>query len=311
LIFIAGILLLGIVGIVLIGSYLEYKQASPTMATIDATSFPVQNPPPMPTSSPDIVSSPTVFFTASPFFAATAAFTDTPSGPKPGEEIINPKDGASIVYIPSGPFLMGLSDSQIGSLVQISAACTADQFESSGPQREEQTTGYWIYKTEVTNIMYRRCVAYGNCPPLHTVVEAGDDERPATYTNWQAAQSYCNWAGARLPTEQEWEKAARGTDGRLFPWGNEPPSPELANLVRYKGNTIRVGSYVRGASPYGVLDMAGNVREWLQDSITTGVTRGGSFGMEACFGTSGYRNLWKQSQGDYKTGFRCVLDQIP
>lgn len=311
LIFIAGILLLGIVGVVLIGSYLEYKQASPPMATMDATSSPAQNPLPMPTASSVILSSPTAFFTASPSFTPTVAFTSTPAGPNPGDEGINPKDGASIVYVPPGPFLMGLSDLQIEALIQISAACTADQFESSGPQREEQTAGYWIYKTEVTNIMYRRCVGYGGCPPLHTVVEAGDDERPVAYANWQAAQSYCIWAGARLPAEQEWEKAARGTDGRLFPWGNEPPSPQLANLVRYVSNSIRVGSYGMGASPYGALDMSGNLREWVQDSIITGVARGGSFGMEACFGSSGYRNPWKQSRGDYKTGFRCVLDQIP
>ena len=311
LISIAGIGLLGILAVVLAGIYLEYKQASLPVPAVDASSTPVQSPLSSATSSPVILSSPTVFFTETPTLTATAVLTSTPAGPKPGEAGINSKDGAPLVYVPPGPFLMGLSDSQIESLTRINPACTADQFEASGPQREEQTAGYWIYQTEVTNILYRRCVNYGFCPPLHTIVEAGDDERPVAFADWQAAQSYCNWAGARLPTEQEWEKAARGSDGRLFPWGDEPPSLELANLVRYIGKSMRVGSYLSGASPYGALDMAGNVREWLQDSITTGITRGGSFGMEACFGSSGYRNAWKQSQGDYKTGFRCVLDQIP
>lgn len=85
---------------------------------------------------------------------------------------------------------------------------------------------------------------------------------PVTHVSWQDALAFCRWAGVRLPTEVEWEKAARGTDGRLFPWGNEPPNAQRCNFAFALGDTTPVGSYPLSASPYGLLDMAGNVREW-------------------------------------------------
>ena len=87
-------------------------------------------------------------------------------------------------------------------------------------------------------------------------------DHPVTCVSWHDAMAFCNWAGVRLPTEAEWEKAARGTDGRIWPWGNQKPNKELCNFNMDVGDTTAVGSYPKGASPYGVLDAAGNVWEW-------------------------------------------------
>jgi serine/threonine-protein kinase len=163
------------------------------------------------------------------------------------------------VYVPAGEFTMGASSGS--PAVQPVHKVTLDAF--------------WIDQTEVTNAMYALCVTAGACQlpsSKNSNTRAsyyGDvqfDNYPVIYVNWTKAQAYCSWAGRRLPTEAEWEKAARGTDGRTYPWGESAPDATLLNFNNpSKGDTTEVGKYPSGASPYGALDMAGNVSEWVND----------------------------------------------
>jgi len=167
---------------------------------------------------------------------------------------------AGPVLVPAGEFLMGSTDAGSGEK----------------PQHKVYLDAYLIDRTEVTNAMYARCVAAGACKPPSSLSSSerssyyGNsrfDLYPVIYVSWDDARSYCQWAGGRLPTEAEWEKAARGTDGRIYPWGNEGPTCDRVNYDGGKcvGDTAPVGAYPQGASPYGALDMAGNVWEWVAD----------------------------------------------
>ena len=135
--------------------------------------------------------------------------------------------------------------------------------------------GYWIDKTEITNEMYRNCWWNGPClrperadSNTHFKYFFYDEfaNYPVVDLRWSSAETYCSWAGRRMPSEAEWEKAARGTDGRAYPWGNENPKDSLLNFNHpLGGDTSLVGYYLSGASPYGALDMAGNLTEWVAD----------------------------------------------
>ena len=166
---------------------------------------------------------------------------------------INPADNASYIYVPAGEFLMGSADGQGES--------------NEHPQHTVHLDGYWIMQTEVTNAQYARCVAAGVCSASATVYWQDETlaKLPVTGVDWSQAQAYARWVGGRLPTEAEWEKAARGTDGRIYPWGNGPAEPDRTNCCNFAGGAEPVGSYGAGASPYRVLDMAGNVWEWVND----------------------------------------------
>ena len=139
------------------------------------------------------------------------------------------------------------------------------------PLHKVYLDAYWIDKTEVTNAAYLKCMTANVCtPPARSTYysQAVYAEHPILGVSWDQANAYCEWAGRRLPSEAEWEKAARGTDKRIYPWGNEDPTAELVNFSQNIGETTTVGSYPNGASPYGVLDMAGNVWEWTLDGYT-------------------------------------------
>lgn len=167
----------------------------------------------------------------------------------------SPVDGMAQVYVPEGEFLMGKG------LVRKNA---------DSPQHIVYLDSFWMDKYEVSNALYIKCIQAGGCAELvsdNTNYQSWIyRNHPVTYVTWDQANVYCQWAGRRLPTEAEWEKAARGTDGRPYPWGKEAPNARLAN---FSGSLIHelvsIYRYPLGASPYGALNMSGNAREWVAD----------------------------------------------
>ena len=171
------------------------------------------------------------------------------------------RDPVPMVVVPTGPFLMGSRE--------------GEGRDDERPQRTVHVDAFSIDSLEVTNARFLIFVeATGHRRPLNPYGDGmltsakGIEHLPVVQVNWHDAGDYCQWAGKRLPTEAEWEKAARGTDGRLYPWGSEPPTSEQAVYEREweDGKALRaVGTMPGGRSAFGVHDMAGNAREWVQD----------------------------------------------
>lgn len=169
------------------------------------------------------------------------------------------------VAIPAGGFQMGSSESQIAYAQTQCREHNEQNCEFASlnetPAQTVEVGAFEIGRYEVTNRQYQQCAKAGACAGASTV-GADMDLHPVFNVTWYDAQDYCNWIGGRLPTEAEWEKAARGTDGNIFPWGDNAPTDELLNYRFNNGRTTPVGQYPGGASPYGLFDMAGNVQEW-------------------------------------------------
>ena len=161
--------------------------------------------------------------------------------------------GSDMVLVPGGAFFMGCN-------AALDMACSADEM----PAHMVTVSAFQIEITEVTNAAYGECVAAHACTPSNG---AGNTlpTYPVVGVDDAQAAAYCAFRGRRLPTEAEWEKAARGTDRRVYPWGNAMPNCDLANSYGCSGTAEPVGSHPTGASPYGVLDIAGNVEEWVAD----------------------------------------------
>jgi len=201
--------------------------------------------------------------TACVAIAPTKMKTPTPTKahiptPMPGiGSTMTGKMGGILVYIPAGEFIMG-----------------SDMYPEEQPIHLVYLDAFWIDQTEVTNAMYAKCVSDSVCEePIDASSNTRSsyygnpefDKYPVVYVEWDMAKTYCEWAGLKLPTEAQWEKAARGTDGRTYPWGNDAPNKDLLNYDSNIGNTTEVGSYESGKSIYEVYDMAGNVWEWVND----------------------------------------------
>jgi serine/threonine-protein kinase len=228
------------------------------------------------------------------------------------------KDGMVMVYVPAGEFSMGSNE--------------GDSDEK--PVHTVYLDAYWIDQTEVTNGMYAKCVAEGDCiKPAESSSYTRDTyygnfafaNYPVIYINWNQAETYCQWAGRNLPTEAQWEYAARGTDGRTYPWGNTNPTWSVANSSAFTGDTTAAGIYPDGVSPYGALDMAGNLWEWVADwygsypsgavanprGATSGdnrVLRGGSWDVNPLLIRTTNRLWCVPNRTDDNIGFRCAVD---
>jgi iron(II)-dependent oxidoreductase len=247
---------------------------------------------------------------------------------------VNPKDGAEMVWVPAGEFLMGSMDADIAKLIALRPKLRAALFDDEKPQHKVYLDGYWIYRYTVTVAQYRKfCAETGRKLPEQP--DWSTDKYPVVNVNWYDAAAYAQWAGAHLPTEAQWEKAARGTDARQFPWGNEwneekcngwSDTNPIGKGVNGKCATPG-GSYPQGASPYGVQDMAGNVWEWCRDYYAqnyyarspaknptgpeTGefrVMRGGAWGSSSVTVRAACRH-WETPDATYHDdgGFRCVV----
>jgi formylglycine-generating enzyme required for sulfatase activity len=267
-------------------------------------------------------------------------------------------DGMMAVYVAGGEFVMGSSDHEVdlarALCVQYSrdpntarAACQRTAFENEQPSRRVRLAGFWIDRTEVTVGQYRRCVDDGACTPPVRLDSATRDtyfddpgyrDYPVVWVDQGQATSYCAWAGGRLPTESEWEYAARGPDSLLFPWGDVfdgsrlnycdascTAGPNDPSVDDGYPNTAPAGSFPAGASWWGALDLAGNVREWVADwyglypigpqTNPTGppvgdarIPRGGSWLDTPDDVRSTNRGANAVDYARHKVGFRCAAD---
>ncbi len=269
-----------------------------------------------------------------------------------GSSKIRAADGMLMVYVPEGEFIMGRDTYESLQICDkfYWDVCDRDLFINEEPSHTVYLDGYWIDQTEVTNAMFAQFLnKEGNLLEAgYTWLDAGSEfvvihrsgttwnadsgysDHPVVQVTWYGAQAYCIWAGARLPTEAEWEKAARGTESRTFPWGEGDPLCSLANFRNiegqcFDGTTSSVGSFPAGASPYGVVDLAGNVWEWVADWYDedyyasspdrnpTGpssggdrVLRGGSWGNSRYELRSTMRHKYEPTFSSSFFGFRCV-----
>ncbi len=254
---------------------------------------------------------------ASLFTRSTEAYN-----PHPDPSDYFDSKGIPMRLVPAGRFAMGSDSGE------------ADE----APVHQVYLDAFYIDKYEVTNALYKSCVDLGVCKPPQNITSStrsnyyGNpefDHFPVIYVDWYMAKIYCGWRGGGLPTEAQWEKAARGTDGRIYP-GGKSLDPSMANYENNTGDTTAIGSYKNAVSPYGVHDMAGNVWEWVADwysrtyYITTlssnplgpergryRVLRGGSWISYKSFLRAVERGINVDSSFTNSIGFRCTRDARP
>jgi formylglycine-generating enzyme required for sulfatase activity len=274
--------------------------------------------PPTATPSPPAISTP------APQPTATTAPTETPTPTALPAEITDAL-GVAMRLIPAGEFTMGTNGGP----------------DDAKPEHQVYLDAYYIDKFEVTNTLYKACVEAAACAPPQQNQSSthatyyGDpefDAYPVISIDWQMANDFCEWRGLALPSEAQWEKAARGADERNFPWGNQGIDCSYANYFDANkgekgcvGDTAAVGSYEKGQSPYGVYDLAGNVWEWAADWYSedyygvspgsnpqgsetgeTRVMRGGAWNLNELHLISTGRGQKDPMDASRTIGFRCV-----
>lgn len=289
---------------------------------------------------------------ASPLAAPTQP--PTLAAPSAGSTQTRPTDGMVMVFVPSGEFQMGSDNAQVDRALEMCnqyyGKCERSWFEVEQPQHAVRLDSFWLDRTEVTNAQYQRCVKAGKCTPPGSegsptrakyFGESAYDSYPVLFVDWHQANAYCTWAGARLPTEAEWEYAARGPEGRVYPWGNEYDAARLNSCDAGCGfdwedkaakdgyaDTAPVGSYPVGASWSGAFDLAGNAWEWMGDwygdypagrqtnptgpaSGTLRVLRGDAADGTRSVSRSAARHGETPSRPYEYTGFRCAVRASP
>jgi serine/threonine-protein kinase len=302
------------VGLMALGVGLIAAFSSPLKA-LPAILFPIAIP--TKTPAPSYTSTPSITFT--PVFTSTPSKTPTPrfsATPLPDE--ITDKSGVSMRLVPAGEFSMGNNDG----------------LSSERPVHAVYLDAYYMDTYEVTNALYADCVNAGVCSEpknissyKHAVYYGKSDfvDYPVIYVDWAMADAYCKWRGSSLPTEAQWEKAARGVNNGIYPWGAESPNAKLLNFDRNFIDARKVGAYPTGISPHGLYDMAGNVSEWVNDwydyvyyqnspssnppGPDTGkykVLRGGSWSSINSNVRATVRNWHNPADTNYDVGFRCV-----
>jgi formylglycine-generating enzyme required for sulfatase activity len=248
-------------------------------------------------------------------------------------------DDMEMVYVPAGGFLMGSTREQIEAVAPLCKQypdawnkCQPEQFEREYPAHNVTLGGFWIDRHEVTNAQYSLCVQARACRASRLTNDAkyNGEASPAAGIPWRDAVDYCSWAGARLPTEAEWEFAARGPESLIYPWGQAFVC-EGGNFLDestdcedgYSGSSP-AGSFRQGDSWVGAWDMAGNVWEWVADefgaypgasetetnsatSSDTHILRGGSWGYTPAFVRAAYRYPVPPEADYLAVGFRCAV----
>lgn len=322
---------------------------SPTEQNLQpASALSIPTPSTTPLPAPFSIPTPSATPLPAPFSVPTIVSTNTSTLPcnSVGQTWSSPIDNMVLVCVPAGEFLMGSKETD------------KNVVEWEIPQHTVYLDAYWIDQTEVTNAMFGKFVLATNyrtdaqktgtgwvtnilpVKSMGTNMDGADwqhplgptsslkgmDSQPVVQISWNDANAYCQWANRKLPTEAQWEKAARGTNGQIYPWGNGAPACYLTNFGPCTGTTTVVGNYPAGKSPYGTLDTAGNVEEWVADWFDTNyyssridwrnpsgpasgsrrVLRGGSWYFGQPLIRSAYRyGAGTESHSDTQ-GFRCA-----